>query len=84
MTKRTKGTKKSWTVRVAAKALKGCWGYCDYRNYEIVLCPTTERAGVKRQVLFHELIHKVCPWLEEDAVDHLATELDDGADALGL
>ena len=76
--------KKAWTVRVAKKRLKDCWGFCDFANREIVLCPSTESAGVKRQTLFHELIHKVCPWMEEEAVDHLATELDDGADAMGL
>jgi hypothetical protein len=79
----TKG--KSWTVRrVPPSRLPGRWGECRFDSREIVIASDAEKKGLDRQVFFHEMIHKVCPWMDEDAVDHLATELDDGAEVLGL
>jgi hypothetical protein len=61
--------------------LRKVWGYCDYANREVVMARSTEKHGVARRVFMHEVIHKVCPWMDEDAVDHLSTHLDDAMEA---
>ena len=61
-----------------------CWGQCRYDTREILLAKATERHGIDRQVFLHEMIHKICPWMDEDAVDDMATELDDALDVVGL
>lgn len=83
--KRAKG--KPWVVRTQQRVrVDGvdCWGYCDWHDREIVLAQGAEKAGVDRQVFLHEMIHKICPWMDEDAVDGMATELDDAMDVMGM
>jgi hypothetical protein len=82
----TKG-KPPWVVRVQPNLRIGkvrCWGFCDYANREILICSSCERSGVDRDTFLHEMIHKICPWMAESAVDSLATELDDALDVMGL
>jgi hypothetical protein len=79
--------KPAWTVRIVRRlrvAGDECWGRCDWWKREIILTRATERAGIDRQVFLHEMIHKICPWMDEDAVDDMATELDDSLDVVGL
>jgi len=83
LTQQTKG--KPWTVKtVHPSRLRGRWGECRFDTREIILTTDAEKKGVDRQVFLHELIHKVCPWMDEDAVDHLATEQDDALDVMGM
>lgn len=83
--KRSKG--KLWVVRWQRRVRANgsdCWGYCDYATRAIVLAKACERHGIDRQVFLHEMIHKICPWMDELAVDDMATELDDSLDVVGL
>lgn len=70
--------RKTWTlvfknrVRVAGEE---CWGYCDYEKREIVISRSAAKFGLDREVLLHEVAHKICPWMAEDAVEFLAYEL---------
>ena len=80
---RTKG--KPWRLKIQSRVRVGkdnCWGYCDHTAREIVLSRATEKHGVDRQVFIHELLHKIMPWLDEAAVDHAATELDDALELM--
>lgn len=76
------GFGRRWKVRVA-RYLRDRWGYCDYGKREIVLCRTTQQAGVDREILIHELLHKIMPFLDEDCVAIAAKEIDDALDACG-
>ena len=71
-----------WKVRVA-RVLRNCWGYCDYAKHEIVICKTTQREGIDREVLIHEVLHKLMPFLDEECVEAAAIELDDALEACG-
>lgn len=72
--------KPPWKLRIVPR-LRGSWGWCDYANQEVVMTKAAEKHGVARRVFMHEVIHKVCPWMDEDAVDHLSTHLDDAMEA---
>ena len=76
------GFGKQWRVRVSRKALKD-WGYCCYEKREIVVSKQTAQYGVDREVLIHELLHKIMPFLDEPCVDLAATEIDDALEACG-
>lgn len=71
---------KHWTVRFSRR-LKH-WGTCNWSKREIVLNTEARREGIARQVLLHEMLHRLFPWMEEGCVDTAATELDDALDAL--
>jgi hypothetical protein len=75
---------KRWGVRIAARPLKGEWGHCDYPKREIVLCPTTDRIGNLREIVLHEVLHGIMPFLDEECVHDAAIEIDDVLDALEL
>ena len=77
------GVGKRWRVRTSTKPLRNAWGFCDYDNREIVLCKSAAENGVDREVLIHELLHKIMPFLDEDCVKLAAIELDDALDACG-
>jgi len=72
-------SEKPWTLQVSKRKLKS-WGYCSYNRRAIVLSKDVAREGVDRQVFFHELFHKMFPWMSEEAVDHAATDADDALD----
>ena len=76
------GFGKRWQVRVANR-LHRVWGYCDFNRHEIVLCSTAQQHGVDRGILIHEVLHKLMPFLAEEAVEVAATELDDALEACG-
>jgi hypothetical protein len=70
---------KPWTLRVVKRAMldgEEVWGLCDYPKREIVLSQETRLHGVSREILLHEFLHKIMPWLTEEAVEHTAAELD--------
>ena len=76
---------RSWTLRIVPRVrVKGeeHWGYCDHTAREIVLAKNTSKHGVDREIFMHEMIHKVCHWMDEEAVAYLAKELDDGLDLM--
>ena len=77
----TKG--KPWSLRIV-RSLRGAWGKCDYDKREIVLTRESQRSGVDREVFIHEMIHKICPWLDEEAVEFMAMEIDDALDIAGF
>jgi hypothetical protein len=74
---------KDWKMRVSRQPLKGSWGHCDYDKREIVICKTAVEKGIEREILIHEILHKIMPFLEEDCVEHAAIELDNALDACG-
>lgn len=83
---RIKG-KAPWSVVVKPRvrfAGSECWGLCDFVHRQITLSKATEKAGIDRYVFLHEMIHKICPWMDEDAVVEMATELDEALDVVGL
>lgn len=53
-----------------------CWGFCDYRKRELVIAKQARKAGVSREILLHETVHKLCPFFTESVVDYIAKELD--------
>ena len=76
-----------WTVRIVPRLRvfgEECWGRCDWPKHEIVLTRAANRHGVDRQVFLHEMVHKICPWMDEDAVDDMASQLDDALDVMGM
>ncbi len=73
---------KGWHVRIVAKSAKA-WGWCDYDKREIVISKEAESKGIDREVLIHELLHKVMPFLTEECVDLAALEVDSALEALG-
>jgi hypothetical protein len=76
------GFGKRWSVRVA-KRLSNSWGHCDYNKHEIVLSQESQEHGIDREILIHELTHKLLPWMDEQCVTHFAIELDDALEACG-
>lgn len=82
---KTNTSKKQWTLRVVRKnpILDGeeKWGVCDCGKREIVISKEVQKEGVAREVFLHEMLHRLMWFLSEDAVDHLAKELDHALDA---
>ena len=76
------GFGKRWKVRVS-RNLRNAWGRCDYDKREIVLCKSAHEKGVDREILIHELLHKIMPFLDEECVQVAAVELDDALEACG-
>ena len=76
------GYGKQWRVRIARK-LRNAWGHCDYDKREIVLTRESQKKGVDREVLIHELLHKAMPFLTEECVALVAVEIDDALEACG-
>lgn len=72
----------AWTVRYVRR-LAACWGWCDFDKREIVISNETKKAGLDRDTLIHEALHKMMPFLSEESVNHVATELDNILDACG-
>lgn len=60
------------------------WGHADYDLREIVLSPESKDHPIERDLVIHEVIHKLCPFLAEDCVEEMATEIDDVLDLLEL
>lgn len=82
--KRVEISGKRWRVEVAKKPLRGRWGYCDHRQKRIVLCPTTDRAGITREIFLHEFTHGAMWFLDEDCVKQFAIDADDALDVMEL
>ena len=57
-----------------------CWGKCRWEKREVVIWADVKNHGVARDTLIHELLHRYMPWMDEEAVDLLASELDDVLD----
>lgn len=69
-----------WTLSVVPR-LKKSWGYCDVKQRRIVITKAAQREGISREILLHEAIHKLMWFLDEEAVDYMAKELDATLDA---
>lgn len=69
-----------WTLRIVKREPKvdghPVWGYCDSDKREIVIHAAAAEHGLARETLIHEALHRACPFFSEEAVDHLAKELD--------
>lgn len=65
-----------WTGRFSTRALSGAWGYCDYDRKEIVISPETLKEGNTREIILHEVLHKILPCMTEEWVLFAAQELD--------
>jgi hypothetical protein len=73
-------TGKAWTLKVMPRVRhdgKECWGTCDPILREIRIAKATERHGVARVTILHEVGHKFMWWMDEEAIEHLATDFDD-------
>lgn len=68
--------KDGWTGRFSTKPLSHKWGYCDYVKKEIVIGPDTVAEGCEREVIIHEMLHKLFPWMREFMVTAAALEID--------
>ena len=71
-----------WHVRIARK-LRNSWGHCDYDKREIVLSKESQEKGIDREVLIHEVLHKVMPFLTEECIDLAAVEVNESLEACG-
>lgn len=71
---------KPWRLRVTNRPIvidgEDCWGECNYRRREVVVSSKCDNHGLARDTLLHEMIHKIMPFLSEEAVEHLASSLD--------
>jgi hypothetical protein len=79
----TKG--KPWTLKVVPRLRCSgaeCWGVCDPVKREISITRATEKHGVARVTYLHEHIHKLLWWMDEEAVEQLAHEIDEGLDVM--
>lgn len=75
---------KSWTLRIVRKnpivGGEEAWGFCDSIKREIVVSRETEKHGLSREILLHELLHQLMPFLSEEAVIHVSQALDAALD----
>ncbi len=71
-----------WHLRIVPRLSKS-WGWCDYDKRQIVMSKEAEKEGIDREVLIHELLHKAMPFLTEECVDLVATELDEALEVCG-
>lgn len=79
----TKG--KPWTLVEVPRIRHGgkeCWGTCDAAHREIRIATSTERHGVKRVTILHELGHRLMWWADEEFVEALAQDFDEVLDLL--
>jgi hypothetical protein len=79
----TKG--KHWTLKVVPRIRHGggeCWCLCVPIGREILITKSTERSGISRVTFLHEMIHKICWWMDESAVEQMAQELDESLDVM--
>lgn len=78
------GKGKPWTLRIVRNnPIVGdyeCFGYCCAEDKEIVVSKQTQIEGVAREVLIHEMLHRLLPFMNEDAIDYLARSLDEVLD----
>lgn len=77
----TKG--RAWKLQVVERLRvrgKECWGCCYWPDRLIKITRSTERNGLERSVLSHELIHRICPWMDEEAVLSLEQAVEDELD----
>lgn len=84
-------TGKPWTLRVVDKPIRyegrECWGLCNTVRREIRVSKLAQKDGVAREVVLHELLHRYMPWMDEDAVEHMAHDIDavlDAVEAAGI
>jgi hypothetical protein len=71
---------KAWTIRKVPRVRHQgveCWGTCDFAKREVLISESAERHGVDLVTILHEVLHKECPFLSEEAVEHLAQLLAD-------
>lgn len=66
---------REWTVDTAS-SLRKVWGFCEYDRMRIQISRSSHKAGKYRDVLIHECLHAIYPFLTEDAINRGATELD--------
>ncbi len=66
---------RSWKIDTHAPIRK-CWGYCHYRNNTIQVSKRAWASGKARDVLIHECLHAIFPYLNENEIDRAGTELD--------
>ncbi len=71
-----------WTGRFSSQPLANDWGVCDFTKKEIVISTATLKEGNVREIIMHEMLHKLFPWLDEEYVLHGAKELDYALDQL--
>ena len=74
MRRRVKLGGKRWIVDDRAN-LKTAWGYCHYDKKLIQVCRSTLREEKYREILLHECLHAIFPFLAEDNVAEAAIEL---------
>lgn len=65
-----------WKGRYTSKPLANKWGECDYTNKEIVISKDTLSEGNVREIIIHEMLHKLYPFLDEEWVASGAAEID--------
>jgi hypothetical protein len=71
-----------WTGRHGRLSDK--WGHTDYDRHEIVIDPRCRAAGLEREIVIHEMLHKLFPWMDEGPVAVAAKEIDDALDEFDL
>jgi hypothetical protein len=71
-----------WKVRFG-KPMRGHWGHIEYDKREIVIHPKCEEKGIDREVLLHEVLHALFPWLDEEVVVDAGICIDDVLEACG-
>ena len=75
-----------WKIRPGRTRVDGCecWGVTVFDDREIIIDPGTKKQGNEREILLHESIHVLCPYLDEEVVAAMAVDLDNMLDAMGL
>jgi hypothetical protein len=79
----TKG--RPWTLKVVPRLRIGgqeCWGVCDAAKREISITRATEKHGVARVTFLHEYLHKLMWLLDEEVIEQMAHEIDEGLDVM--
>ena len=66
----------SWVIDDRAK-MRVDWGRCKPASNEILICRSAVPAGIYREVLIHECLHALFPFLDEAYVDEAAIELEE-------
>ena len=65
---------KRWKLRDVKSLPKGWLGECRYDTREVMM-PLEGDTESEMNVIVHETIHASAPYLEEDAVEALATDI---------
>lgn len=71
-----------WTVKYGK--IGGCWGITIFDDKVIKIDPATKRKGNHREIVIHEFLHALMPYLDEEIVAAAGKELDDALDALDI